>query len=143
MKRKKAMPPKVRAWQVHQRPEDLPESAHYAWPDLAISPTTVAVRSFRKATKRDRETALAVLSGLRRFAESSSQFVLSYAAFFLSLLAIILATNASSPWFPLIGIVIGAGAFLCLVLFIPMAAALEERRKAAILWLRALEEPTG
>lgn len=114
--------------------------AREAWPDLHAWPTRETIERLRSQIKGDPRTRLAVLTGLRLFAESSSNTMLGLAAFFISLIAVALALIPLSPsWYLLVVIPAGAFTTLLVCFYIPAAVALETRRKAAIMWLRAIE----
>lgn len=139
-KNRKQRVKRSRWWQVAQCPEDLPAQAEFAWPDLRALPTLNDVQSFRLIGHDRPDIHLAVLNGLRRFAESSSQLMLGLAAFIVSLSALALAIYGSStPGFRLAATVTGVLLLLTLGTYVQAAVDLEERRKAAIVWLRALE----
>jgi Flp pilus assembly protein TadB len=122
-------------------PDDLSEETKRLWPDLTANPTSLAVKRFQRSTKRYPAVRLEILSGLRRYSESSSGLMLSLAAFFVSFGALILAMyGAATPGFVFITVPVALLAFLVLILFVQGAVDLENRRKAAIVWLLALED---
>jgi Flp pilus assembly protein TadB len=127
-------------WSVLLVPEGLSDATKLFWPDLSVNPTG-EVKAFRKMARRNPSIRLEVMSGLRRYAESSSGIMLSLAAFFISFAALTLAMYGSAtPGFVVFTVPVATLAILVLVLFVQAAVNLEERRKAAIVWLGALDE---
>jgi hypothetical protein len=128
-------------WSVLLVPEGLSDATKLFWPDLSVNPTLGEVKAFRKMARRNPSIRLEVMSGLRRYAESSSGIMLSLAAFFISFAALTLAMYGSAtPGFVVFTVPVATLAILVLVLFVQAAVNLEERRKAAIVWLGALDE---
>jgi hypothetical protein len=121
-------------------PERLTPEASQLWPDLTTVPTNSWIKDFNKRTRRDPEVRLSVLNGLRRFAESSSGIMLGLATFFVALLAVLLALSPDGPYIWILRAAVGAAAFLTLAFVVNAAANLEERRKSAIVWLKAIED---
>lgn len=121
-------------------PEGLPAEAVQYWPRKHDWPTTADVRGFLERTDGRPDVRLAVLTGLRRWAEpASSQMVLTVAAIIISVVAVALSVSDFEPLFH-IGMV-GAGVAYVVVAFlaIGLALAMDQRRKMAHVWLTAIE----
>lgn len=126
---------------VRSRPEQLPAFANEAWPDLHSWPTAGGLLRFRAITRKDPETRLAVLNGLRHYAESSSNMMLGLAAFLVSLAAVLVVMiPTSSQWYWSVLGPVASLLVLTMGLYVPAAIALETRRKSAVTWLRAIED---
>jgi len=132
---------KRRWWQVPDQPENLPLYAHGHWPDLAKMPTAADVKLFKRATRRDPDARVAVLSGLRSFAEAELNSLWAFIGVWISLLAVIVSGALTTPWIQLlIGVGLSIFAFLILARLGSASAELHLRRRRSIVWLRALED---
>jgi uncharacterized membrane protein YqaE (UPF0057 family) len=122
-------------------PEDLPAAAVDCWPRKDDWPTPADVRRFIADTEGRPDARLAVLTGLRRWAEpASSQLLITVAAIIVSIVAVVLAAGDFSALFR--GAIILAGlTYIVVVVFaIYLALAMDQRRKVAHVWLSALED---
>jgi uncharacterized membrane protein len=122
-------------------PDDLPAVAANYWPRKEEWPTAADVRRFIEVTEGKPDARLAVLTGLRRWAEpASSQMLLTVAAIIVSIVAVALAVSDFYMLF-YVGMV-GAGVAYIVVALIAISLALrmDKRRKMAHGWLRAIED---
>jgi hypothetical protein len=122
-------------------PEGFPEAAVDSWPRKAGWPTSTDVLRFVEDTRGRPDARLAVLTGLRRWSEpASSQLLITVAAIIVSIVAVIL-TVSDVGFLLRIGMV-GAGlTYIAVAVFaMYLALAMDQRRKMAHSWLRALED---
>lgn len=123
------------------RPDELPSSARCYWPNKTDWPTTSEVRTFIRETRKKPEVRLAVLTGLRRYSEpGSSQMLMAIGSVIVSIVAVALTVSGLNTQLHFI-IVYAGSAYILLALFgIALAIQMDERRKMANAWLRALED---
>lgn len=122
-------------------PEGFPEAAVDSWPRKDDWPTSTEILRFIEDTRGRPDARLAVLTGLRRWAEpASSQLLITVAAIIVSIVAVIL-TVSDVGLLLRIGMV-GAGlTYIVVAVFaIYLALAMDQRRKMAHAWLRAFED---
>jgi len=132
-------------------PDGLPEYARSHWPDITRWPAEIDVRTFLTATRRDPDVRLAVLTGLRRTtAIDLSSFWGWLAAYVSVIVALVSATTAlvasdvGGWWIRFaIGALVGVLGLVMIVMLVRLAtftAQVDERRRGAMVWLRAFEE---
>jgi hypothetical protein len=122
-------------------PEDLPDAALCCWPRKDDWPTSTDVHRFIDDTDARPDARLAVLTGLRRWAEpASSQLLLTVAAIIVSIVAGVLAVSDFGVLFR-VGIVAAGMTYIVVAVFaIHFASVMDQRRKVAHVWLRAFED---
>jgi hypothetical protein len=123
-------------------PEDLPTGARNDWPPKSNWPTIAAVNRIVACSVERPDAYLAVLSGLRRWAEpASSQLLVALGSIIVSIVAIAVAVAASSFNQALyVSVAIVGIAYVLLALWgVVLAVRMDERRKMAFVWLRAIE----
>lgn len=121
-------------------PEDLPAAAVEYWPRKDDWPTAADIQRFLEVTEGGPDERLAVLTGLRRWAEpASSQILLTVAAIIVSIVSVALAVSDFGVLFH-VGMV-GAGVAYIVVAMVAiyLALGMDQRRKMAHVWLRAIE----
>jgi hypothetical protein len=122
-------------------PEDLPAAAVAHWPQKKTWPSVADVRVVLDATESDLDARLGIMTGLRRWSEpGSSQMLVSFASFIVALVAIAIGVSDFYPnvfiWVLVVGIV-----YIFVAGFgFSQAMQIEERRKMAHGWLRAIED---
>jgi hypothetical protein len=122
-------------------PDDLPESARPYWPDISKWPTAAGARTFAKSTRKKPEDRLAVLSGLRRLAATDLSIPWAWVAVYVPLVFAIVSLPNELAWLTTTaGVVLGVVAAISVARLIAMSAEVEERRKSALVWLRAFED---
>ena len=122
-------------------PEDLPAVAIGCWPRKNGWPTSEDVNLFLERTDGKLDARLAVLTGLRRWAEpASSQMLVTLAAIIVSIGAVVLAVSDAAISIH-IAVLLAVAAYLVVaVLAISLALRMDTRRKMAHVWLRAFED---
>jgi hypothetical protein len=122
-------------------PEELPAPAKQYWPRQTDWPTDGDIRSFIDETDGTEDVRLAVLTGLRRWSEpGSSQLMVSLGSLVVAIAAIGVGFSNLDPRF-YIGVVISAAIYLIIAFVIyGRAAQMDERRKMAHAWIRAIED---
>jgi hypothetical protein len=122
-------------------PDDLPPVAVLHWPRKEAWPSVAAVQDFVDATESDLDARLAVMTGLRRWAEpGSSQMLVSLGTIIIAIVAIALGVSDFDP--NVFILMLGVGIlYIVLALFgFGQAMQIDERRKMAHGWLRAIED---
>jgi hypothetical protein len=122
-------------------PEELPDVAKNYWPRQTDWPSDADIQSFVRETEGVGDVRLAVLTGLRRWAEpASSQLMVSLGSFILAVAAIGVGLSSLHPLF-YVGISIAAAIYLVLAFVVyGRAANMDQRRKMAHAWVRAIED---
>lgn len=121
-------------------PSELPTAARSYWPAKSEWPTVAEVENFVSVTRKKPDVRLAVLTGLRRYAEpGTAQMLVAIGSVIVSIIAVVLGVAALNPVLQL-GAAGAALLYLVLVGYgISLALEVDERRKAASVWLKALE----
>ena len=122
-------------------PDDLPSGFRDYWPRKDGWPTKADVDHFIGSTSGKPDARLAVLSGLRRWSEpASSQMLATFGSVIISIVAIAIAASTFNQivYFG----VLGAGAVYILLALtgVGLALRMDERRRMAFVWLRAIED---
>lgn len=125
---------------VPRVPEDFPEDAQSAWPDLSAWPSRGGVRELLKTTKSDPAVRLSVLAGLRHFAHSDTQSIWSFVSIWLAVMIALLAIPMPDIAILVTSIVVfGVGLW-----FVSYTAnrtiAIGQRSVRARIWLAAIED---
>jgi hypothetical protein len=123
-------------------PEDLPEDALAMWPDLNRWPTPDDVASFKRATRKTPHQRLAVLNGLRSWAEIDIAPAWAWASGILtvSIAGLGVAVTVNVRWAQILSLVItGAAALVLLTVTMSLSTTADRRRRSAHVWLRAFE----
>lgn len=121
-------------------PAELPVDAQPYWPAQSEWPTVEEVDRLVRTTRKKPDVRLAILTGLRRYAEpGTAQMLVAIGSVIVSITAVVLAVAALNPLFHMGAA--GAGlVYVVLVIWgIGLALRIDERRKAASVWLKALE----
>jgi hypothetical protein len=121
-------------------PSELPADAQPYWPAKSEWPTVEEVESFVRATRKKPHVRLAILTGLRRYSEpGTAEMLVAIGSVVVSITAVVLGVAALNP-------LLHAGAIGAGLLYIVMVACgiglalqVDERRKAAAVWLKAFE----
>lgn len=121
-------------------PAELPADAQPYWPAKSEWPTVEEVESFVRATRKKPHVRLAILTGLRRYSEpGTAQMLVAIGSVVVSIIAVVLGVAALNP-------LLHAGAIGAALLYVVMVAfgiglalRVDERRKAASVWLTAFE----
>lgn len=122
-------------------PEDLPPEALPLWPSLERWPTAAEARHFVKATRRDPESRLAVLTGLRRFSSVDLSVPWAWLAINIPIVLALFTLPAQEPWLTIIIVSVAAAAIITfLSKMTTLSANTDERRRRALSWLRAYED---
>lgn len=122
-------------------PAELPAEAHSLWPTKNDWPIDEDIKHFLAETEDSPDIRLAVLSGLRRWAEpASSQMLVAFVSIFVSIAAVAIASSNINEI--LYALIVGAGAayVIMALIGIEVAMQMDERRKMAFVWLRAVED---
>ncbi|GHD45989.1 hypothetical protein GCM10008097_15520 [Mycetocola manganoxydans] len=121
-------------------PSELPTDAHPYWPARSEWPTVAEVENFVSMTRKKPDVRLAVLTGLRRYGEpGTAQMLVAIGSVIVSIIAVVLGVAALNP---LLHLGVAGAGLLYVVLVgygIGLALEVDERRKAASVWLKALE----
>lgn len=126
---------------VSWKPDDLPIYAAAYWPQKVVWPNVEDVRLFVESTEDERAARLAVLTGLRRWSEpGSSQLMVSLGAMIVSIVAIAIGAGDFHPGLFLAISVAAVGYISAAVVAISQAVKMDDRRKMAHGWLRAIED---
>jgi hypothetical protein len=122
-------------------PEELPAVAKNHWPRQTDWPSDADIQSFVRETENVADVRLAVLTGLRRWAEpASSQLMVSLGSFILAVAAIGVGLSSLHPLF-YVGILISAALYLVFAFALyGRAVNMDQRRKMAHAWVRAIED---
>jgi len=122
-------------------PDELPAVAVGCWPRKEDWPTTDDVNHFLEHTEGKPDARLAVLTGLRRWAEpASSQMLVTMAAIIVSIVAVVLAVSDVDMSIHIAVVLAGAAYIVVAVVAIPLALQMDTRRKITHVWFRALED---
>jgi len=128
-------------------PDGLPEYARSHWPDIARWPTEIDVRTFLTVTRRDPDARLAVLTGLRRTTAIDLSSFWGWFAIYVGVILGLVSANialASADfggwWVHLLVWVPPAAVIVFLLRLVPLIVRADERRRGAIMWLRAFED---
>lgn len=120
--------------------EDLPAAAVEYWPRKDDWPTAADIQGFLEAINGRSDERLAVLTGLHRWAEpASSQMLLTVAAIIVSIVAVALAVSDFDVLFYVGSVSAGVAYIVVVVIAIYLAVGMDQRRKMAHVWLRAIE----
>lgn len=125
------------------RPDDLPKHAVPFWPDLQRWPTVADVAEFKRRTRRHPDVRMAVLNGLRSWAEIDVAPIWAWAGAFLALIvAGMSGTIALNVWWAqmIAWVITISAAFIFLVKMMALSTTADTRRRRAHIWLRALED---
>lgn len=122
-------------------PDDLPPSAVPHWPHKETWPSAAQVERFIDDTERDLDARLAVMTGLRRWAEpGSSQMMVSLGTIIIAIVAIVTGLSDIHVGF-FIGVLVFGTSYIFLALFgFGQAMRVDDRRKMAHGWLKAFED---
>ena len=126
-------------------PDDLPDNAFASWPPKRSWPSVAEVDRILKTTERKPDARLAVLSGLRRWSEpASSQMLAALGSIIISIvaiaIAIAIASNTAVPGLQWSVLVVGAAYIILALWGFGLALRMDERRRMALVWLRAIED---
>ena len=122
-------------------PDDLPDNAFASWPPKRSWPSVAEVDRILKTTERKPDARLAVLSGLRRWSEpASSQLLAAFGSIIISIVAIAVASSALVPALQWSVLVAGVAYILLALWGFGLALRMDERRRMALAWLRAIED---
>jgi hypothetical protein len=122
-------------------PEELPDTAKKYWPRQTDWPSDADIQSFVRETEYVADVRLAVLTGLRRWAEpASSELMVSLGSFILAVAAIGVGLSSLHPLF-YVGILIASALYLVIAFAVyGRAVNMDQRRKMAHAWVRAIED---
>ena len=123
-------------------PEDLPADARDLWPDLARWPTPEDVVCFMRSTRKTPHRRLAVLNGLRSWAEIDIAPVWAWASAIvtISIAGLGVAVTTSVWWVQILSLVVTVvAALVLLTVTMSLSTTADRRRRSAHLWLRAFE----
>ena len=127
--------------EVPWAPDGLSNDALEIWPDLAKVPTAQALDEIRKRLKRNPDLRLELLSALTRFSESSAEPLTAAIAIYVSIAAFGTITFDAIPALAktiLVSVMVLVG-FGLYMKYLDVVAAMDDRRKQSVVWLRALE----
>jgi len=123
------------------KPEDLPLVAVPYWPRLTNWPSDSEIRDFVARTEGIADVRLAVMTGLRRWAEPASSQLLGSLGSLIVAVAAVGVGISSLGTLLYIGILIGVAVYLILaVIVFQRATNMDDRRKTAHAWIEAIED---
>ena len=122
-------------------PIDLPSAAVPFWPRKDSWPSVADIRRLVDATESDPDARLGVMTGLRRWAEpGSSQMLVSLGTIVVAIVAVAVGVSDFDPSVFVLVVFFGAIYLLFALVAFGQAVKVDERRKMAHGWLKAIED---